>query len=107
MKSASLGMLPDRYTMANVTTPGAGVGDQSAPREVTQWIRNVLRPGDVNGDGTVNAKDVTVLRRYVAGGYGVTVDAQIADVSGDGTVNAKDVTVLRRYVAGGYGVVLG
>ena len=27
--------------------------------------------GDVNEDDTINAKDVTVLRRYLAGGYGV------------------------------------
>ena len=27
--------------------------------------------GDTNGDGVVNAKDVTILRRYLAGGYGV------------------------------------
>ena len=30
-------------------------------------------PGDLNHDGEVNAKDVTILRRYVAGGYGVTL----------------------------------
>ena len=28
-------------------------------------------PGDLNRDGVVNAKDITLLRRYVAGGYGV------------------------------------
>ena len=28
---------------------------------------------DINGDGVVNAKDVTYLRRYLAGGYGVTL----------------------------------
>ena len=27
--------------------------------------------GDVNGDGEINAKDVTILRRFLAGGYGI------------------------------------
>lgn len=63
-------------------------------------------PGDVNGDGVVNGKDITLLRRYYAGGYGVTLNQSAADVNDDGKVNGKDVTLLRRYYAGGYGVVL-
>lgn len=62
--------------------------------------------GDLNDDGVVNAKDVTLLRRYLASGWGVVVDEDRADVNSDGVVNAKDVTVLRRYLAGGWGVVL-
>ena len=27
--------------------------------------------GDINGDGEINAKDVTILRRYLAKGWGV------------------------------------
>lgn len=74
--------------------------------EISDGVINVLDhiPGDVNGDGNVNAKDVTALRRYVAGGYGVVIVGGSADVNGDGNVNAKDITHLRRYVAGGYGV---
>ena len=65
-----------------------------------------LVAGDVNGDGVTNAKDVTFLRRYLAGGYNVTIQEAVSDCNGDGTINAKDVTILRRYLAGGYGVVL-
>ena len=54
----------------------------------------------------MNAKDVTTLRRYLAGGYGATVNEQAADTNNDGTINAKDVTTLRRHLAGGYGVTL-
>ena len=64
-------------------------------------------PGDVNGDGVVNGKDVTVFRRFLAGGYDVTIDEAAGDVNGDGIANGKDITILRRYLAGGYGVVLG
>ncbi|MBR3849526.1 MAG: hypothetical protein IKM36_03420, partial [Oscillospiraceae bacterium] len=63
--------------------------------------------GDVNNDAAVNAKDVTILRRYIAEGYGVTIDEGVGNTNRDGEVNAKDVTTLRRYLAGGYGVELG
>ena len=66
----------------------------------------VYTPGDVNGDGIINALDVTLVRRHIAGGYGVTINTIAADVNADGNVDAKDITDFRRYVAGGYGVEL-
>ena len=66
----------------------------------------VVRKGDVNGDGVINSKDVTVLRRYIAGGWNVKIIEANSDINGDGTINAKDVTLLRRYLAGGWGVAL-
>jgi hypothetical protein len=62
--------------------------------------------GDINIDGEINAKDVTQLRRYLAGGWNVNVDKSEADLNEDKEINAKDVTLLRRYLAGGWGVVL-
>lgn len=59
---------------------------------------------DVNGDDTINNKDITLLRRSVAGGYGVSAPDHLSDVNLDGTVNTKDITALRRHVAGGYGI---
>ena len=56
-------------------------------------------PGDINGDGTINGKDVAVLRRYLAG-WDVEVNELAADVNGDGIVNGKDVALIRRYLAG-------
>ena len=63
--------------------------------------------GDVNGDGDVNNKDVTMLRRYLVGGWNVSIDELAADINGDGDVNNKDVTMLRRYLVGGWNVALG
>jgi len=63
-------------------------------------------PGDINEDGTVDLKDVTILRRFVAEWEGVTISAANSDVDGDGEIDLKDVTVLRRYVAEWEGVVL-
>lgn len=56
-------------------------------------------PGDVNGDGVVNGKDVTLVRRYNAG-IAVEINKLAADVNDDGAINGKDVTLIRRYNAG-------
>lgn len=56
-------------------------------------------PGDVNGDQTVNGKDVTLIRRLNAG-FEVALNKLAADVNADGTINGKDVTLIRRYNAG-------
>jgi len=55
--------------------------------------------GDVNGDGTVNSRDVTALERSFAG-WPEEIDEDAADVDGSGTVNSKDVTSLERHLAG-------
>lgn len=64
-------------------------------------------PGDINGDGTIDLKDVTLVRRLVTG-YGITANKLAADVNGDGEITMKDVVLIRRYVvdAEGYGVTL-
>ena len=62
--------------------------------------------GDVDGDGSITPKDVTKLRRYLAGGWEVSISISDGDVDGDGSITPKDVTKLRRYLAGGWGVEL-
>ena len=64
------------------------------------------RLGDANGDGEITVKDVVPIRRTIAGGYTVTMNAEAADVNGDGQVTVKDVVPIRRFIAGGYGVEL-
>ena len=49
--------------------------------------------GDVNGDGKVNAADVTITAVHVKGKKPLTSDQKKrADINGDGKVNAADVT---------------
>ena len=57
-----------------------------------------LLPGDLNGDGIVNGKDVILVRQYVAL-MDVEMDLRTADVNADGEVNGKDVILIRQYVA--------
>ena len=64
------------------------------------------RNGDANGDSFIDVGDVVLVRKFVAGGYNVTVDLSAADVNDDGIVDVKDIIYLRRHIAGGYGVEL-
>ena len=63
-------------------------------------------PGDLNGDQEVNTTDVILLRRYIAGGYDITINTMAADVNDDAEINTTDIIWLRRYLAGGYDIEL-
>ena len=54
-------------------------------------------PGDANGDGSVNALDITKVERIIAG-----LDSQTtgADANQDGNINALDITKIERIIAG-------
>jgi len=59
-------------------------------------ITSVL-PGDGNGDGSVNALDITKVERVIVG-----MDTQTpgADANGDGNINAMDITKIELIIAG-------
>lgn len=56
-------------------------------------------PGDINGDGKVNNKDITRLMQYLSG-WSVSVNEPALDVNNDGSVNNKDITRLFKYLSG-------
>ena len=63
-------------------------------------------PGDLDSNSRVNARDVSMLRQFIAGGYNVTINREAADVNADGRLNAMDVAWIRRHIAGGYNITL-
>ena len=63
-------------------------------------------PGDLNGDKKVNTIDSVQMKRFVAGGYDLTINEAAADVNADWKINTLDVVILQRYIVGGYNVKL-
>ena len=77
-------------------------GDIIPGGDILTVITEALTPeavGDANGDGVVNAKDVSVLMQYVTG-RDVKIDFDTVDLNGDGTVNLKDVAQMLKKLAG-------
>ena len=58
--------------------------------------------GDVNGDNATDSKDVSLLKKYVAGANisGLAFFISNADVNRDGSVDMQDVKALKRIIAG-------
>lgn len=61
--------------------------------------------GDVDGNGKIGAADVTLLRRYLAGGFNISINTSIADADNNGEIDAQDVTCIRNIIAGGWNVL--
>jgi len=72
-----------------------------ADAQAKGWIVTALYNdvvGDVNGDGYVNASDVTALYNYILNGDETYIAT--SDVNGDGFVNASDVTAVYNIIMG-------
>lgn len=70
---------------------------------VSNKSREIRKRGDINGDGKINASDVTYLLSYLAGdpNYPLTGEGLLAaDCNNDGKINASDATYLLSYLAG-------
>lgn len=67
--------------------------------EVALTVGNEMK-GDVNGDGSVNTKDIVSVVGYIMGNTPDGFNAAAADVNGDGVVNIADVVALVNIVAG-------
>ena len=70
--------------------------------KVTINEKSAVLLGDVNLDGTIDAKDLTALARHVAGIEIIKESEALinSDVNKDSTISADDLTKLARHVAG-------
>jgi len=66
--------------------------DVDTPLSVKRVLIEQAYNGDVNGDGAVNASDVTAIYNYILNGD--TSNVATSDVNGDGSINASDVTAV-------------
>ena len=81
------------------TVKGVVVGD--SPLDLTTMTGKAYQTitllcGDINGDGSINEDDVSIIR-YANNINKSTADAdnKLADINGDGSVNEDDVSIVR------------
>ena len=72
-------------------------GNEPLEEATIHYADSSYTPGDINGDGGVNNKDVTRLMRYIKYKDVEVVEAAL-DVNGDGVLDNRDVTRLLRYL---------
>ena len=61
-------------------------------------------PGDLTGDGTINAMDVNIAKRILSGAVTPSAAQNLAgDINGDGQFNGKDANYLARIASGAIG----
>ena len=91
--------VPDSVSTARVRffSPEANVNTGGVIRKVTLTGLTAVNPqvlvGDVDGNGSVNIRDVTVLISYILNGEG-NIDLDAADTDGSDVINIGDVTHL-------------
>ena len=73
------------------------VGAENVTQDVEIWLL-----GDVNGDGTINAKDKKIIYGHINDSSteltGYIFD--VGDVNKDGTINAKDKKLIFGHISG-------
>ena len=82
------------YTVKGVIVAN---GELDLTKHGNAAIRNItLLCGDINGDGSINEDDVSIIR-YANNINKSTADAdnKLADINGDGSVNEDDVSIVR------------
>ena len=79
-------------------TAGAAALALAVTGTMTALGDGVLK-GDVNGDGSVNMKDVSALQRKL-NGWEIEINETNADLDGSGKLNMKDLSSLQRLVNG-------
>ncbi len=99
----------EREDPANPDTEREIPLSESRHFNVVEQAREDITYGDVNNDGTINGKDVTLMRRYISGDIreSDTFIFSAADVNHDAVINGKDITLVRRYISGGFDIILG
>ncbi len=85
-----------------ITLSNGVLSDNQAGEIEASWAGDSVEissatPGDANGDGVVNALDITKLERIIGG---MDVETSGADANGDGVVNALDITKIELIIAG-------
>ena len=90
----------DTYTADTTAALGHRYDDdRDTDCSVCGHVREVMivLPGDANGDGGVNNRDLALVQQYI-NKWHVNIDAEAADVNADGAVNNRDLALLQQYI---------
>lgn len=99
LKFTAIGVGSSKITV-NLLGAGDGVSRASCSSNVIVTANDAeVAKGDVNGDGSISAKDLGVLMQYI-NGWNVTVVENASDVNADGNINAKDYGLLMQFING-------
>lgn len=85
-----------------VNVSGSSFTAQLPAQSVTTFVGNLgasVKKGDLNSDGSIDALDLTVLRKHLLGIELLTNEA-LADLDANGGVDALDLSLLRQYLLG-------
>ena len=87
------------WTGSNGNTPQKNVVITEGTTGDKNYIANWIMYGDVNADGKVDVKDLTVMKQYINGTTNVNINLESADVNLDNKVDETDLDILSKYLA--------
>ena len=82
----------------NVVVMGKTTGQPSLPQVAAKNVDYLV--GDLNGDGKVNAIDMTLLKRELLEPKRSRVEKQPADLNADGDVTVADAVLMQKFLLG-------
>lgn len=71
------------------------VGKQAVSRDV-----EIRLLGDVNGDGTIDAKDKKIIYSHITNPVLTGYEFLVGDVDGSGKIDARDKKIIYNHIAG-------
>lgn len=82
-------------------TPASDYADSEKITYTNLGNAEVSEIGDVNGDGTINVKDATVVQKIASEIISADkYDTFVADVNDDGSINGEDTTAIMKSILG-------
>ncbi|MBP3379767.1 MAG: glycoside hydrolase family 11 protein [Ruminococcus sp.] len=91
----------DGTTTDFVIDDAVGAVENKIPSSSGTQDPGKVTPGDLNGDGRIDAYDIILERKAIVNSFSGASNNAAADVDSDGTVSINDLVLLSKYVLGG------